>query len=129
MKANQSRRNASVEMATDSVANAVAHADITGDGKPEIVCSTGGKFGWFAPNWSKPTEKWPFVAVTDDMKVAKFTHGLGVGDVADRGDRFAARLLYGVDHGVGGFGVKIADDDFRALLGVTRSPAIGIVDH
>lgn len=55
--------------------------DITGDGKPEIVCSTGGKFGWFAPNWAKPTEKWPFVAVTDDMKVAKFTHGIGVGDV------------------------------------------------
>jgi putative membrane-bound dehydrogenase-like protein len=55
--------------------------DITGDGKPEIVCSTGGKFGWFAPNWSKPTEKWEFVAVTGDMGVAKFTHGLGVGDV------------------------------------------------
>ncbi|MBL9145670.1 MAG: VCBS repeat-containing protein [Verrucomicrobiaceae bacterium] len=55
--------------------------DITGDGKPEIVCSTGGKFGWFAPNWDKPTEKWPFVAVSEDMKVAKFTHGLGVGDV------------------------------------------------
>ena len=55
--------------------------DITGDGKPEIVCSTGGRFGWFAPNWEKPTEKWPFVAVTGDMGVAKFTHGLGVGDV------------------------------------------------
>jgi putative membrane-bound dehydrogenase-like protein len=55
--------------------------DITGDGKPEIVCSTGGKFGWFAPNWEKPTEKWSFVAVSEDMKVAKFTHGLGVGDV------------------------------------------------
>ncbi len=55
--------------------------DITGDGKPEIVCSTGGKFGWFAPNWDHPTEKWKFVAVTDDLKVAKFTHGLGVGDV------------------------------------------------
>ncbi|WP_395737385.1 PVC-type heme-binding CxxCH protein [Prosthecobacter sp.] len=55
--------------------------DITGDGKPEIVCSTGGKFGWFAPHWDKPTEKWPFVAVTEDVKVAKFTHGLGVGDV------------------------------------------------
>lgn len=55
--------------------------DITGDGKPEIVCSTGGKFGWFAPNWEKPIEKWPFVAVTEDVKVAKFTHGLGVGDV------------------------------------------------
>lgn len=56
-------------------------ADITGDGKLEIVCSTGGKFGWFAPNWDKPTEKWAFVAVTEDLKVAKFTHGLGVGDV------------------------------------------------
>jgi putative membrane-bound dehydrogenase-like protein len=55
--------------------------DITGDGKPEIVCSTGGKFGYFAPNWEKPMEKWPFVYATDDMKVAKFTHGLGVGDV------------------------------------------------
>ena len=55
--------------------------DITGDGKPEIVCSTAGRFGWFAPIWEKPTEKWPFIAVTDDMKVAKFTHGLGVGDV------------------------------------------------
>lgn len=55
--------------------------DITGDGKPEIVCSTGGRFGWYAPNWDKPTEKWLFVAVTGDMKVAKFTHGLGVGDV------------------------------------------------
>ncbi len=55
--------------------------DITGDGKPEIVCSTGGRFGWFAPDWAKPTEKWSFVAASDDMKVAKFTHGLGVGDV------------------------------------------------
>ena len=61
--------------------------DITGDGKPEIVCSTGGKFGWFVPNWAKPTEKWAFVAVTDDMKVAKFTHGLGVGDVNGDGKR------------------------------------------
>ncbi|GEP41906.1 PVC-type heme-binding CxxCH protein [Brevifollis gellanilyticus] len=55
--------------------------DITGDGKPEIVCSTGGSFGWFAPNWEKPTEKWNFIPATDDLKVAKFTHGLGVGDV------------------------------------------------
>lgn len=55
--------------------------DITGDGKPEIVCSTGGRFGWFAPDWEKPTEKWTFTAATGDQKVVKFTHGLGVGDV------------------------------------------------
>ncbi|MCW0219822.1 MAG: FG-GAP-like repeat-containing protein, partial [Prosthecobacter sp.] len=55
--------------------------DITGDGKPEIVCSRKGHFGWYAPNWEKPTEAWPFVPISDDVKVAKFTHGLGVGDV------------------------------------------------
>jgi putative membrane-bound dehydrogenase-like protein len=55
--------------------------DTTGDGKPEIVCSTAGRFGWFSPNWDRPTEKWVFNAVTEDMKVAKFTHGLGIGDV------------------------------------------------
>jgi putative membrane-bound dehydrogenase-like protein len=55
--------------------------DITGDGKPEIVCSTGGRFGWFAPTWDNPAQKWPFIPATDDLKVAKFTHGLGVGDV------------------------------------------------
>ncbi|MBX7208407.1 MAG: FG-GAP-like repeat-containing protein [Verrucomicrobiaceae bacterium] len=71
--------------------------DITGDGKPEIVCSTGGKFGWFAPNWEKPTEKWPFVAISEDMKVAKFTHGLGVGDVNGDGklDLLEARRWWG----------------------------------
>ncbi|HYF35667.1 MAG TPA: PVC-type heme-binding CxxCH protein [Prosthecobacter sp.] len=55
--------------------------DITGDGKPEIVCGSGGKYGWYAPNWDQPTEKWPFVAATADLKVARFTHGMGVGDV------------------------------------------------
>jgi putative membrane-bound dehydrogenase-like protein len=59
--------------------------DITGDGKPELICSTTGRFGWFAPNWANPTEKWPFIPVTPDLKVAKFTHGLGVGDVNNDG--------------------------------------------
>ena len=33
--------------------------DITGDGKPEIVCSTGGKFGWFARIGRSPRRSGP----------------------------------------------------------------------
>jgi putative membrane-bound dehydrogenase-like protein len=55
--------------------------DITGDGKPEIVCSTGGRLGYFEPNWTKPTDKWSFVYCSEDLKMGRFTHGLGVGDV------------------------------------------------
>ncbi|MEQ1839099.1 MAG: VCBS repeat-containing protein, partial [Verrucomicrobiales bacterium] len=67
-----------MHLVADAVDNeSPVFTDITGDGKPEIVCSTDGKFGWFAPNWDKPTEKWLFRPVTPNMKVAKFTHGLG----------------------------------------------------
>lgn len=54
--------------------------DITGDGKPEIVCSTGGFFGYATPA-EDPTKEWPFTKVTGDVKVQRFTHGLGVGDM------------------------------------------------
>ncbi len=55
--------------------------DLTGDGKPELVCGNGGRFGWFAPDWQHPTAKWRFVPVTENVQVVKFTHGMGVGDV------------------------------------------------
>ncbi len=56
--------------------------DITGDGKPEIVCSTGGWLGWFEPDWDNPTKKWLFTGCQPgSLGMGKFTHGLGVGDV------------------------------------------------
>ncbi|HSJ04871.1 MAG TPA: PVC-type heme-binding CxxCH protein, partial [Verrucomicrobium sp.] len=55
-------------------------ADITGDGKPEIVCSQGGRFGYASPA-ADPKAKWEFVPITEDVKVQRFTHGMGVGDV------------------------------------------------
>ncbi len=56
--------------------------DITGDGKPEIVCSTGGWLGWFSPDWENPTQKWSFMGCQPgSLGMGKFTHGLGVGDV------------------------------------------------
>lgn len=55
--------------------------DLTGDGKPEIVCNYEGNFGYASPDWSNPTAKWKFTPITANGKWQRFTHGLGVGDV------------------------------------------------
>lgn len=55
-------------------------ADINGDGKPEIVCSTGGFFGYASPA-EDPTKEWPFTKISPNVGVQRFTHGLGIGDV------------------------------------------------
>jgi hypothetical protein len=58
-----------------------AFVDITGDGRPEIVCNSGGHFGFARADWSDPSKPWTFVPVTPKGKWHRFTHGLGVGDV------------------------------------------------
>src|SRR5688572_3587217 len=55
--------------------------DLTGDGKPEIVCSSKGAYGYAAPDWSNPTKPWTFHPVSPNNKYHKFTHGIGLGDV------------------------------------------------
>ena len=60
-------------------------ADIDADGKPEIVCNSGGFFGYAAQESSDPTQPWKFHAISPPGKWAKFTHGLGVGDVTGDG--------------------------------------------
>jgi hypothetical protein len=55
--------------------------DLTGDGKPELVFHTGGRLGWAEPNWAKPDEPWAFHALSEDLGLEKFTHGLGFGDI------------------------------------------------
>ena len=59
--------------------------DLTGDGKPEIICNSQGFFGYAEPNWSNPSEPWTFKPVTAKGGWQRFTHGLGYGDV--NGDR------------------------------------------
>ncbi len=55
--------------------------DLTGDGKPEIVCSQNGFFGYASPG-PDPTKEWPFTRISGaDATGGRFTHGLGVGDV------------------------------------------------
>lgn len=55
--------------------------DLTGDGKPEIVCNSGGYFGYATPDPSQPTAKWTFHPISPKGGWQRFTHGLGVGDV------------------------------------------------
>ncbi|HVK58457.1 MAG TPA: VCBS repeat-containing protein, partial [Candidatus Kapabacteria bacterium] len=59
--------------------------DITGDGKPELVCITKGRYGYASPDWSAPEKAWAFHPISPDNKYGNFTHGMGVGDV--NGDR------------------------------------------
>lgn len=59
-----------------------AFTDITGDGRPEIVCSVNGTLGYAVPNSDAPTEPFQWHAISPAQAVGgRFTHGLGVGDV------------------------------------------------
>ena len=55
--------------------------DVTGDGKPEIVCNSGGYFGYAEPDWHDATKLWQFHPITPKGQWQRFTHGMGVGDV------------------------------------------------
>lgn len=55
--------------------------DLTGDGKPEIVCSSKGHYGYATPDAADPTKPFVWHSLSPDNKYHKFTHGLGVGDV------------------------------------------------
>jgi hypothetical protein len=56
-------------------------ADLTGDGKPELVCITRGRYGYAAPDWSDPAKTWTFHPISPNNKYGNFTHGMGLGDV------------------------------------------------
>lgn len=61
--------------------------DLTGDGRPEIICNNNGQFGYAGPDPDNPTGKWVFKAITKAGKWGRFTHGLGVGDVNGDGKK------------------------------------------
>jgi hypothetical protein len=56
-------------------------ADITGDGKPELVCITKGQYGYATPDAVDAAKPWTFHAISPDNKYGNFTHGMGLGDV------------------------------------------------
>lgn len=54
---------------------------LLGDGKPQLVCNSGGYFGYAQANWQAPAEPWTFHRISPKGPWGKFQHGLGVGDV------------------------------------------------
>ena len=59
--------------------------DLTGDGKPELICNSDGFFGYATPDWNDPTKPWKFHPISPKGSWQKFTHGIGVGDVNSDG--------------------------------------------
>jgi hypothetical protein len=57
------------------------YTDLTGDGKPELVCITAGAYGYATPNPANPAAPWDWHRISPDKKYGNFTHGMGVGDV------------------------------------------------
>ena len=54
---------------------------LTGDGRPELVCTRDGRFGFVTINAEHPFGAWQFTAISGDVAAKRFGHGLGVGDV------------------------------------------------
>jgi hypothetical protein len=60
-------------------------ADLTRDGKPELICITQGQYGYATPDWSDAAKPWTFHPISPNNKYGNFTHGLGIGDVNSDG--------------------------------------------
>jgi hypothetical protein len=57
--------------------------DVNGDGKPELLCHTGGQLGYAEADWKNPDRPWTFhpISPRDDKKYFRYTHGYGCGDL------------------------------------------------
>ena len=55
--------------------------DLTGDGRPELVCTFEGRLGFAAPDPKSPRRPWQWHPISDRGKWHRFSHGLGIGDV------------------------------------------------
>lgn len=68
-----------------------AFADVTGDGKLELVFHTGGVLGFARPSEPTGTDRWIFERCSEPAKWGQYQHGLGIGDV--NGDGRADLLM------------------------------------
>jgi hypothetical protein len=55
--------------------------DVTGDGKPDILCCSNGYIGYADADWKNPAAPWKFHPVSPKGDYQRFTHGIGSGDI------------------------------------------------
>jgi len=55
--------------------------DLTGDGKPELVCISMGAYGYATPDPGDAAKPWEWHRLSPNKGYGNFTHGMGVGDV------------------------------------------------
>ncbi len=60
-------------------------SDVTGDGKPELICMSGGFLGYAEADWKQPTKVWTFRRASNKGPYQRYTHGIGFGDVNNDG--------------------------------------------
>lgn len=70
---------------TEAATESPLWLDLDGDGKKELVCQQGGKFGYAEVDWSDVTKPWTFVAISEKRTDSPYTHGLGAGDLSGDG--------------------------------------------
>lgn len=63
-------------------------ADVTGDGRPELIALSGSKptdrlkrLGWYQPDPQNPTAPWTFVGISEPAEFHHYYHGQGYGDI------------------------------------------------
>ncbi|MCB1244794.1 MAG: FG-GAP repeat domain-containing protein [Verrucomicrobiales bacterium] len=56
-------------------------ADIDGDGRPDLLCMSGGHLGYATFDAAHPSDKWTWHMISPSLAFQRFTHGIGFGDV------------------------------------------------
>ncbi len=55
--------------------------DLFKNGRPVLLCMSGGHIGYASPDWKNPALPWTFHSISPKGPYYKWTHGLGYGDV------------------------------------------------